>query len=69
MAKSDSNQAQPGNERWLELVRQHVSSLQFGTVLITVQDSRVLQIERTEKLRLDQPDDRQLARVTPRTNL
>ena len=68
MAKSDSSPAQPGNERWLELVRQHVSSLRFGTVLITVQDSRVLQIERTEKLRLDQPDDRQLACVTPRTN-
>jgi hypothetical protein len=38
---------------WLELVRQQVSSLKFGTVQITVHDSRVTQVERLEKLRLD----------------
>lgn len=38
---------------WLELVRQQVSSLKFGTVQITVHDSRVTQVERAEKLRLD----------------
>jgi len=38
---------------WLELVKQHVASLQFGTVEIVVQDSRVIQIQRTERVRLD----------------
>ena len=38
---------------WLVLVRDHVNSLKFGTVQITVHDSRVVQVERAEKLRLD----------------
>lgn len=38
---------------WLELVRQQVDSLKFGTVQITVHDSRVTQVERVEKVRLD----------------
>jgi hypothetical protein len=38
---------------WLRLVRQHVTSLKFGSVLITVHDSRVTQVERSEKVRLD----------------
>jgi hypothetical protein len=40
---------------WLELVREQVVSLKFGTVQITVHDSRVTQVERLEKLRLDRP--------------
>jgi hypothetical protein len=40
---------------WLELVREQVTSLKFGTVQITVHDSRVTQVERLEKVRLDQP--------------
>ena len=37
---------------WLELVREKVQSLQFGVVQIVVHDSKVTQIERTEKTRL-----------------
>ena len=37
---------------WVDLVRQQVASLQFGTVEIVVHDSRVVQIEKTERLRL-----------------
>jgi hypothetical protein len=37
---------------WLELVRDKVQSLQFGVVQIVVHDSKVTQIERTEKTRL-----------------
>jgi hypothetical protein len=37
---------------WLELVREKVQSLRFGVVQIVVHDSRVTQIERTEKTRL-----------------
>jgi len=40
---------------WLQLVRDHVHSLKFGTVQITVHDSRVVQVERVEKLRFDNP--------------
>ena len=43
-------EALPG---WLVLVRDHVNSLKFGTVQITVHDSRVVQVERAEKVRLD----------------
>ena len=37
---------------WLELVRRQVGSLDYGTVQIVVHESRVVQIERTEKVRL-----------------
>jgi hypothetical protein len=39
--------------KWLELVVKHVSSLQYGVVEIVVHDSRVIQIEKTERLRLE----------------
>ena len=41
---------------WLHLVREHVGSLKFGTVQITVHDARVVQVERLEKLRFDKPE-------------
>ena len=37
---------------WLELEREKVQSLRFGVVQIVVHDSKVTQIERTEKTRL-----------------
>ena len=40
---------------WLEVVAEHVGGLKFGVVQIVVHDSRVVQIERTEKVRIDQP--------------
>ena len=40
-------------ETWLETVRSQVASLRFGLVQIVVHDSQVVQIERTEKLRLE----------------
>ncbi|MEI9960463.1 MAG: YezD family protein [Limisphaerales bacterium] len=39
--------------KWLELVIQQVGSLRYGVVEIVVHDSRVIQIEKTERLRLD----------------
>jgi hypothetical protein len=44
-----------GDSNWLELVRRQVSSLRFGVVEIAVHDSRVTQIEKTERVRLDRP--------------
>ena len=42
-------------ESWLELVRRQVKSLAYGTVHLVVHESRVVQIERTEKVRLTHP--------------
>ena len=38
---------------WLELVREKVQSLRFGVIQIVVHDSRVTQIERREKTRIE----------------
>ena len=44
--------------KWLELVAQYVKSLRFGVVEIVVHDSRVIQIEKTERVRLDKAENR-----------
>lgn len=36
---------------WLEVVRQNVSNLRFGSVQITVHEGRVTQVESIEKTR------------------
>jgi len=38
-------------DEWIEVVRKQVESLRFGTVQITVHESRVVQIDTTEKFR------------------
>jgi hypothetical protein len=40
---------------WLEVLQKQVASIRFGTVQLTVHDSKVIQIETTEKVRLDKP--------------
>jgi hypothetical protein len=48
--------SEQGNaESWLEIVRRQVGSLDFGVVQIVVHAARVVQIERTEKIRLETP--------------
>jgi hypothetical protein len=47
-----------GDLKWLELVVQNVKSLRYGVVEIVVHDSRVIQIEKTERVRLDKPENR-----------
>jgi hypothetical protein len=39
---------------WLSIVRRQVRSLHFGIVQIVVHNAQVVQIERTEKLRLNE---------------
>jgi hypothetical protein len=39
---------------WLSIVRRQVRSLHFGVVQIVVHNAQVVQIERTEKLRLNE---------------
>ena len=38
---------------WQEVVRRQVDSLHFGVVQIVIHDSRVTQIDKTERFRLD----------------
>ncbi|HYE31123.1 MAG TPA: YezD family protein [Methylomirabilota bacterium] len=39
---------------WIKIVKQSLSGLQFGVVQIVVHGGRIVQIEKTEKLRVDQ---------------
>jgi len=40
---------------WLDVLKEQVTSLRYGIVQIVVHDRRVVQIERTEKFRLEKP--------------
>ena len=53
MQKALHKPAKPAN--WLEVVDEQIASLRFGVVQIVVHDGRVVQIEKTEKVRLDKP--------------
>ena len=56
-AHHPGNEPQAGEvdrEQWLNVVQQLVGSISFGEVVITVHDSKVVQIDKTEKLRLPQ---------------
>jgi hypothetical protein len=39
-------------EPWIEIVRRKVGAMRFGSVLLTIHDGRVTQVEATEKTRL-----------------
>ena len=39
-------------DKWLSVVRQLLRGLRFGVVQIIIQDSKVIQVEKTEKVRL-----------------
>jgi hypothetical protein len=40
------------NTDWLEIVRQHVEPLNYGSVEIVIHDSRIVQIDKTQRWRL-----------------
>jgi hypothetical protein len=64
--KSESSADQQLN--WLEVVRRQVGSLHYGVVQIVVHDSRVVQIEKTERVRLDNkppPETNQQTKTKP----
>ena len=46
------------DDAWLDLVRRQVGSLRYGVVQITVHDARVIQIEKTERVRLEKSTER-----------
>ena len=41
---------------WLGIVASQIESMKFGVVQITVHESRVVQIEKTEKVRLEKAE-------------
>ena len=49
-------------ESWLEIVRQKVAGMRFGSVQIVVHEGRVTQVESTEKTRLP---DAAASTITP----
>lgn len=44
---------------WLEITASQVGALKFGVVQITVHESRVVQIEKTEKVRFNKSEKRE----------
>jgi len=57
MSEAQKKSGENEDLKWLELVTQQVGSLRYGMVEIVVHDSRVIQIEKTERLRLDKTFD------------
>ena len=51
---------------WLSVVREKVETLRFGVVQVVVHDSKIIQIERTERIRIEGPTSRP---ATPSQNL
>jgi hypothetical protein len=49
---SQNNNPEPTADSWLEIVRQRVEAMRFGSVQIVVHEGRVTQVESTEKTRL-----------------
>ncbi len=46
---------------WLSIVREKVETLRYGVVQIVIHDSKVTQIERTERTRIVSPEPRVLS--------
>ena len=55
MSENEINPAANAGERpdWLEIVRRQVGSLRYGVVQVVVHDSQVTQIDKTERVRLE----------------
>lgn len=43
------------DQTWLNRIVEQATGLQYGSVVITVHDGRIVQIDRTERTRYDQP--------------
>ena len=55
MSESETKPAANSGERpdWLEMVRRQVATLRYGVVQVVVHDSEVTQIDKTERVRLE----------------
>jgi hypothetical protein len=45
--------SEPKGVHWVQVVQEQVGAIRFGVVQITIHESRVVQVERTEKVRFD----------------
>ncbi|NCZ96778.1 MAG: DUF2292 domain-containing protein [Verrucomicrobia bacterium] len=41
------------DQNWIQVIKEKLAGLRYGQILLTVHDGRVVQIERTEKTRLE----------------
>lgn len=46
-------------KRWEEVVKEFVSTLEYGVVQITIHQGHVVQIDKNEKHRIDPPRERE----------
>ncbi len=56
------------SENWEKIVQQHVASLRFGVVQIVVHEGSVVQVERTEKVRIPVPPTKNFGNNTYQTS-
>ncbi len=49
--KAEEKKTEPA-DAYLEKIREFVSNTRFGSLTLIIQDGRVIQIEKTEKIRL-----------------
>jgi hypothetical protein len=47
-----AHRTQEEEQRWLKVVRELLENLRYGVVQIVVQDAKVVQVEKTEKVRI-----------------
>ncbi|MCA0755514.1 YezD family protein [Paenibacillus sp. N4] len=48
------------DQQWLQKIAEQVDGIQYGQVTITVHDGRIVQIDRTERTRYDNPSQKQV---------
>lgn len=48
------------DQQWLQRIAEQVDGIQYGQVTITVHDGRIVQIDRTERTRYDNPSQKQV---------
>ena len=56
MAKLELELSDAINEQTLQWILRNLEGLKYGTVQITVHQGRIVQIDRTEKIRFDKPN-------------
>jgi hypothetical protein len=56
---NEATKANESDSEWLAIVATQVESLRFGVVQIVVHENRVVQIEKTEKVRLGKDAQRE----------
>ena len=41
------------DQNWIQVIKENLAGLRYGQILLTVHDGRIVQIEKTEKTRLE----------------